>query len=186
MIRNTSTRWGAAAQAFHWASAALVLYLLVHGWWMTRMAGRDARLSEYATHASVGYFLLALVMIRMVWRWTNEVPLHPASAPAWERRMAMGVHVALYALLLAEGYLGWALAGTMREPLDRTLGGFVRVPQIMRPGNRDLHETLETAHEVVAWMLAALVVLHVGAAIYHWKVRRDDVLHRMLPGAGGA
>jgi cytochrome b561 len=35
-------------------------------------------------------------------------------------------------------------------------------------------------------MLAALVVLHVGAAIYHWKVRRDDVLRRMLPGAGGA
>ena len=48
-----------------------------------------------------------------------------------------------------------------------------------------LHEIFETAHEVVAWILAALVVLHVGAAVDHWKVRRDDVLRRMLPGAGG-
>ena len=60
----------------------------------------------------------------------------------------------------------------------------MRVPPIMRPGNRNLQEIFETAHEVVAWILAALVVLHIGAAVYHWKVRRDDVLHRMLPGAG--
>jgi len=184
MLRNTSKRWGVVAQTFHWVSAALVLYLLAHGWWMTHLAGRGARLSEYATHASVGYFLLALIIIRVTWRMTNEVPLHPSSAPVWERRMALGVHVALYILLVVESYLGWALSGTLRQPLDRTLGGLVRVPPIMRPGNRDLHEIFETAHEVVAWILAALVVLHIGAAVYHWKVRRDDVLHRMLPGAG--
>ena len=86
MLRNTPQRWGAMAQVFHWVSAALVLYLLGHGWWMTHFAARDTRLSEYATHASVGYFLLALILIRMIWRWTNDVPLHPASAPAWERR----------------------------------------------------------------------------------------------------
>ena len=74
------------------------------------------------------------------------------------------------------------LSCTLREPLDRTLGGLVRVPQIMRPGNRNLHEIFEAAHELVAWMLAAIVVLHIGATIYHWKVRRDDVLRRMLPG----
>ena len=60
----------------------------------------------------------------------------------------------------------------------------MRVPPITRPGNRDLHGILESAHEIVAWILAAVVVLHIGAAVYHWKVRRDDVLNRMLPGAG--
>jgi len=186
MMRNTPQRWGAVAQIFHWVSAGLVLYLLGHGWWMTHFAARDTRLPEYATHASVGYGLLALILIRMIWRWTNAVPLHPASAPVWERRMAMGSHIALYLLLVIECYLGWALSGTLRQPLDRTLGGLVRVPQITRPGNRDLQEIFEKAHEVVAWILAALVLLHVAATIYHWKVRRDDVLHRMLPGGGGA
>jgi cytochrome b561 len=181
MLRNTPQRWGAVAQIFHWISAALVLYLLGHGWWMTHFAARDTRLSEYATHASVGYFVLALILTRMVWRWTSAVPLHPASAPEWERRMALGSHLALYVLLIIEGYLGWMLSGTLREPLDRTLGGLVRVPQIMRPGNHNLHEVFQVAHEVAAWILAALVLLHVAATIYHWKVRRDDVLRRMLP-----
>jgi cytochrome b561 len=49
-----------------------------------------------------------------------------------------------------------------------------------------MHEFFESAHQAVAWILAVLVLLHVVAAIYHWKVRRDDVLHRMLPGGGGA
>jgi len=71
-------------------------------------------------------------------------------------------------------------------PLDQTLGGLVRVPQITRPGSRGTHEFFEAAHQAVAWILAALVLLHVAAAIYHWKVRRDDVMHRMLPGGGGA
>ncbi len=186
MLRNTPERWGAVAQVFHWVSAALVLYLLGHGWWMTRFADRDTRLSEYASHASVGYFVLALILIRMIWRWANDVPLHPASAPPWERRMAMATHMALYLLLVVEGYLGWALAGTLRQPLDQTLGGLVRVPPITRPGSRGMHEFFEAAHQAVAWILAVLVLLHVVAAIYHWKVRRDDVLHRMLPGGGGA
>ena len=184
MLRNTSKRWGVVAQILHWVSAALVLYLLAHGWWMTHLADRGTRLSEYANHASVGYFLLALIIMRVTWRMANEVPLHPSSAPVWERRMALGVHAALYMLLVIESYLGWALSGTLLQPLDRTLGGLVRVPPIMRPGNRDLHEIFAGAHEAVAWILAALVVLHIGAAVYHWKVRRDDVLHRMLPGAG--
>lgn len=186
MLRNTPQRWGAVAQVFHWVSAALVLYLLGHGWWMTRFTDRDTRLSEYASHASVGYFVLALILIRMIWRWANDVPLHPASAPPWERRMALATHMALYLLLVVEGYLGWALSGTLRQPLDQTLGGLVRVPQITRPGSRGTHEFFEAAHQAVAWILAALVLLHVAAAIYHWKVRRDDVMHRMLPGGGGA
>ena len=182
MLRNTPQRWGTVAQIFHWVSAALVFYLLGHGWWMTHFAARETRLAEYATHASVGYFVLALILVRMTWRSTGAVPPHPVAAPAWERRMAMGSHMALYGLLIVESYLGWMLSGTLREPLDRTLGGLVRVPQIMRPGNRNLHEVFEAAHELVAWMLAAVVVLHIGATIYHWKVRRDNVLRRMLPG----
>jgi cytochrome b561 len=38
-------------------------------------------------------------------------------------------------------------------------------------------------HSVLAWILAAIVVVHVAAAFYHLWVRRDDVMQRMLPGA---
>jgi len=185
MLRNTPKQWGLPSQGLHWLSAGLVLYLLVHGWWMTHLAERADRLPNYATHASVGYVLLGLVVLRMLWRSAQAVPAHPAGAPVWERRAAQVSHVMLYLLLLLEAYLGWALAGTLSQPLDRTLFGLVRVPPITRPGNRSLHETLASAHEVFAWVLAALVVVHVAAAIYHWKIRRDDVMQRMIPGRSG-
>jgi cytochrome b561 len=86
--------------------------------------------------------------------------------------------------MLIESYVGWALAGTFNRPLDRTLFGLVRFPAIAKPGNRDLHENLEGAHEALAWVLLALVVVHVVAALYHWKVKRDDVMQRMLPSGG--
>jgi cytochrome b561 len=174
------------SQGLHWSSAALVFFLLIHGWWMTRLATGVERLPSYATHASVGYFLLGLVMVRIVWRSQHAVPAHPADAPVWERRAARASHVALYCMLLANAYVGWALAGTLSPQLDRTLFDLVRVPPITRSGNHDLHDALVTAHAMLAWTLVALVTLHVAAAIYHWKIRRDDVMRRMIPHRSGA
>ena len=181
MLRNTSNHWGLVSQLLHWLSAGLVLYLLVHGWWMKGLAVGADRPPHLVIHASAGYVLLGLVVMRMVWRSAQVVPAHPAGAPLWERRAARVSHVALYFLLLTEAYIGWALAGTLSQPLDRTLFNLVRVPLITRPGNRDLHGTLASAHEVFAWILAALIVVHVVAAIYHWTIRRDGVMQRMLP-----
>jgi cytochrome b561 len=181
MLRNTPLRWGMVSLVLHWVAAALVFFLLAQGFWMTQFVPRETRFDHFSTHASVGYFLLALVMVRMLWRWASRVPPHPAGAPAWERIAAQASHVALYLLLLGESYIGWALAGTYSQPLDRTLFGLVRFPPISRPGNRDLHETLDGAHEALAWVLLALVAVHVTAAFYHWKIRRDDVMQRMLP-----
>jgi cytochrome b561 len=184
MLRNTHGRWGLVSQAFHWIGAGVVVFLVGHGFWMTHFAPRDGRFEHYATHASFGYFFLALVVMRMLWRWMGTVPAHPSGAPRWERLAAQATHVALYLLLLAESYVGWALAGTFNRPLDRTLFGLVQFPSITRPGNRDLHEALEGAHEALAWVLVVLVAVHVVAALYHWKVRRDDVMQRMLPSGG--
>jgi cytochrome b561 len=186
MLRNTSRQWGLVSQGLHWSSAALVAFLLIHGLWMTQLATGVDRLASYATHASAGYFLLGLVMVRIVWRSQHAVPAHPADAPAWERRAARASHVALYCMLLGDAYVGWALAGTLSPQLDRTLFDLVRVPPITRSGNHDLHDALVIAHEMLAWTLVALITLHVAAAIYHWKIRRDDVMRRMIPHRSGA
>jgi cytochrome b561 len=74
---------------------------------------------------------------------------------------------------------GWALAGTLREPVGIDLFGFIGVPQLVAPGSAD-HELFEEAHEVLSNVLIALVVVHVAAALYHHFVLRDGVLRRML------
>lgn len=182
MLRNTSTRWGVVAQTLHWGGAALVFYLLLHGWWMAQWVPPHERYEHASSHTAVGYFVLALIVLRMAWRWSGNAPAHPANAPSWERITAQVVQVSLYVVLLIECYLGWALAGTFKQPLDRTLFGIAKVPPLSKPGNRDAHQALAAAHEYFAWVMAALIVVHVAIAIYHWKIRRDDVLQRMLPG----
>ncbi|MGC2518688.1 MAG: cytochrome b [Burkholderiales bacterium] len=184
MIGNTKAAWGWASQAFHWIGAALVLVLLAHGEWMADFAPREVRFEHYLWHASVGYALLALVILRLLWRWTNAVPELPRTAPAWERVAAHLSHWGLYVLILAASLSGWALAGTFSRPMDATLFGLVHVPGIVGSRDRALHDQLESGHGVLAWALAILVVVHFVGALYHLLVRKDDVMQRMLPGFG--
>jgi cytochrome b561 len=176
-IRNTTTRWGAAARFFHWAGAIAILYLLVHGYWMTHFAPRPERLASYATHASVGYALIAFMLARLLWRAANPVPALPAGSPAWERLAALAGHWGLYLLTFAAALTGWALAGTFRTPL-RSFFGLFDVPALV--SNTGLHKLLEETHEALAWALAALALVHVASALWHWRWRKDDVLQRML------
>src|SRR6266542_2064213 len=95
------TRWSTASQAFHWIGAMLIFVLIGHGWWMTEFAPRAARLANYSVHGSVGYFVLALTLVRLLWRWTHAAPPLPAAAPAWERIAARLSHWGLYVFILA-------------------------------------------------------------------------------------
>jgi cytochrome b561 len=173
------TRWSAASQAFHWLGAALILVLIGHGWWMTEFAPRPERLANYSAHGSVGYFVLVLTIVRLLWRWMHPGPPLPADAPSWERIAATLSHWGLYLFLLAGSLSGWALAGSARRPLTSTLLG-LPVPMITQP-DRALHDRLEGLHSVLAWTLAAIIVVHVAGAFYHLWIRKDDVMRRMLP-----
>lgn len=179
MIRNSAASWGSVARAFHWVAAALVLFLLAHGFWMTEFAAREARLAHYFAHAAVGYALIALTVLRLLWRWTNAVPELPAAAGTLERLAGHAAHWGLYLLMLAASFSGWALAGTFRQPLDSFFGLF-RVPQLVSAQDRALHQPLEHWHEWLAWALLALVAGHIAGALWHRFYRKDDVLQRMV------
>src|SRR2546425_5095670 len=80
MVGNTTTIWGWPAKLLHWVGAILILLLLGHGWWMTHLAPRPERLAHYAGHSALGYDLLALLILRLLWRWFNPVPALPADS----------------------------------------------------------------------------------------------------------
>jgi cytochrome b561 len=183
VIRNTTTQWGWPARLLHWLGAAAILVLIGHGWWMTHMTLRPDRLANYTWHGALGYDLMALVLLRMLWRWANPVPALPADTPRWECWAAHAGHFGLYVLMLATSVLGWALAGTFRSPMNLDLFG-LPVPQIVGGPDRDLHRLLEDSHKVLAYVLAALVVVHVASSLRHHFVKRNDILRRMLSGAG--
>jgi cytochrome b561 len=181
LLRNTAYGWGWPAMVLHWLAAAAILTMLGLGWWMTHemLPRSPERLSAFAWHAALGYDLLVVMVLRLLWRWSGGVPALPEDSRRWERIAAAGGHVLLYLFTFATALVGWALAGTMRVSLNKDLFG-IPIPPIYANQERAMHGLLENTHTYLAYTLAALVALHVAGALLHHFVKRNDVLRRML------
>lgn len=86
-------------------------------------------------------------------------------------------YLLLYVLIFATALIGWAMAGTMRTPLNQDLLG---VPFPLLYANKDAHRFLEHSHRYLAYATAALVAIHIAGALRHHFFKRNDVLRRML------
>ena len=184
MLRNSQSDWGLPSKILHWLGAIAILVLLLHGWWMVHMTPRPERAVNYAWHAAIGYDLLVLLILRLLWRWFNPVPAMPDNLQQWEVIAARVGHIGLYVLLFGASLTGWALAGTFRRPIAQDLFG-IPIPQLLSgPGpDRIYHDLFEEAHMILSYLLAALVVVHVAGSLRHHFIKRNDVMRRMWFGA---
>jgi cytochrome b561 len=182
LLRNTAYGWGWPAMELHWLAAAAILILLGHGWWMTHamLPRSPERLSSFAWHAALGYDLLVVMVLRLLWRWSGGVPALPENSQRWETIAATLSHALIYLLTFATTFVGWALAGTMlRVSLTKDMFG-IPFPLIYANQDRAVHEQLEDAHKILAYILAVLIAVHIAAALRHHFVKHNDVLRRML------
>nr|WP_226980509.1 cytochrome b/b6 domain-containing protein [Xanthomonas sp. LMG 12459] len=128
-------------------------------------------------HRHFGLFVLGLFCLRVVLRMRLGKRHGPEAGSALMRLLAGATHVVMYALLLTLPVLGWALSQSMGKPVH--LFG-ATLPELVAP-DPDLADTLGAWHVDAAWLLLGLILLHIGAALWHHLVRRDAVLQRMLP-----
>jgi len=182
-LRNTPDTYGSVHKALHWLIALAVIGLATVGLIMDDMPNSPDKIKIYALHKSFGLTVLALVLLRLVWRWTNPRPVLPATMKPWEHKLAGFVHFGLYAMLLAMPLSGWLFNSAANFPLKWF--GLFSVPPLAGP-DRDLKEIAKALHYWGFWLLAGLFTLHVVGALKHHFVDRDDVLKRMLPGKRAA
>lgn len=176
-LKNTLTRYGAVAQLFHWVIVVLIVTQFVLA---NRAEGLSpvAKIGVLATHKSVGITILALALLRLVWRLFNPVPPAPAGTPRWQERAAHVSHFLLYALLFITPILGWLMSSA--RSFSVSYFGLFTLPDFIEP-NRAAYEWLHDCHELMAQTLAVLAIIHIAAALKHHFFDRDDVLRRMLP-----
>ena len=179
-LRNSQQRFGAIAASLHWVIVAglIAQYFLAE-------AGEDSEevagaFTAMSVHQSIGWTILALAIVRVLWRFADPRPQWPATMKPSAITIARIVHIVFYALLFAIPLSGWALSSAEGESL-RFFNLFT-MPAL--PAGADMEETLEEVHEVLFNVLLGLAVLHILAALKHQFIDRDGVLRSMLPGRG--
>jgi cytochrome b561 len=170
------------ARLFHWTVAILVLLMIPAGVTMIQDGiGRSLQNTLFIFHKNVGVVVLLLVLARLAYRLLHPPPPLPEAVPALQRRIAGATHAALYALLLIvplAGYVRVRAGGFPIEGLDA-----MGLPALV-PRSETLAEAAKALHWAGGLALAALVLLHVGAALYHGIFRRDGIFSRMWPPIG--
>lgn len=170
-------KYSPVAMALHWALVILVLYqIFLHP--ELHEIPRDAIPDAMSIHASVGLTILALVIIRIIWRLTHTAPALPDEMPEWQKRASKIVQWALDAVLIAMTLVGLtAIAMASYRAM-----GFGMIPlNFLSGADHDTHEAFVEVHEAINKVIIGLFLIHAGAALYHSFVKKDGVLRTMLP-----
>lgn len=193
-LKNTTDRYGSVAKWIHWITAIcfLVAYITIH--YSHRL---EFRSPEYMViiflHASVGITVGLLFLPRLIWRIFNVEP-EPDPAPRWQHLAAKGAHWALYFVLIAMPLSGWFGFGI---PVFKYFGTF-ELPSFMGTGFFESAFATKMGFTFEVWeppidyfhknimgqkVVWVLILVHVGAALYHHFNMQDNTLRRMLPGS---
>ncbi len=176
MALRDARGYGVVAKILHWLIFLLLAVQYAIGSIMPHI-GRNTRDEGWVSwHFSVGAVILAVIVIRLIWRLAHPVPLLPTMTPG-ERIVSGITHWALYGLVLIMTLLGWAAANA--RGWEVPLFGVFNLPHIAPNGSSWGHEAGDI-HDVLVYVLLAFIVLHVAGALYHYFVKRDGVVARML------
>ena len=172
MASETYTR---TARILHWTMAVAIIPLLIFG--QQTMGNHQIHFLP-TIHASAGFVILALLVVRLLWRWRNPPPVARVKS-GWEGAASKLAHGLLYAAMLFIPLTGW-LAYT--EHVRRSLGvrpasifGF-RIPLLP-----DFGINWHFIHNWGGKIALALIAVHIAAALKHHFYNRDATLRRMLP-----
>jgi cytochrome b561 len=171
-------RYGAVAQAFHWATAVLVVAAFIVG-----PGGSEQRVYSAANdfdrqlHETLGLCVLGLVVLRVLWRMVDTRPDAPAVS-RWMGLAAKAVQFLLYVLLFAVPLT--SITGAWLEGHPLTLLGGVEIAPLLA-GSHALGARLAALHTWLGDAILWVAGVHALAAIYHHFVLKDGVLVSMLP-----
>lgn len=171
--------YSSGSKWLHWI-VALILILMLAGSFFLDDVPKSVQSTAYMLHKSFGLTVLALMILRLIWIIRTGKPPLPATVPAWQRVAAHAVQYALYFFVILMPLVGWVMSVAAGRP--PVFFGLLTLPLPGIDVNKGLAHILEECHEVIAWIIIALLVLHVAGAFKHYVIDKDGVAQRMWPG----
>jgi len=167
-------RFTLLSRLLHWSMAAMVIAQLFIG--VTMVASLSYYPLLLAIHRPLGIAILAFAVVRLLNRVTHRPPPFLATMSPIERRIAAWSEYLLYALLLAQPLIGWAMLSAARRPI--VLYGPIHLPGIA-PHNISVFAALRLSHTILAYLLFLTFTAHMCAVLFHTFVLRDRIIDRM-------
>jgi cytochrome b561 len=177
MLRNTKDNWGTISKSLHWLMAGLFFVQFVLGPLAVSWRLSPTKLDLFVWHKSVGMLILTLVILRAIWRLLNQTPTLPANLPRWEQISARLSHLLLYLVMFLLPISGWIINSAANIPFK--VFWIFPLPDLVSP-NKQLEELAKFAHFTLVIALIILLIIHIGAALHHHFIRRNNVLIRMV------
>jgi cytochrome b561 len=177
-LGRDAQRYSSVAIALHWLIAALIVLNLILGFFHEDF-GRETRSWMMFFHKATGITILALSLARLVWRLAHRPPPIDPILQAWEAGLARAVHWLFYALLIAMPLSGWMLSSSSDRGVDYF--GLFDIAPLPISRSDDMHDLLEEAHELLAFSMIALILLHVAGALKHHVQGHRHLTARMVP-----
>ena len=181
-------RYTSIAISLHWLIAILLVGLIAVGKYMNELEESDhLRFELIQWHKSFGILVLLLIVLRIIWRLTHRPPQLSSSLPSWQRFAASATHLILYLLVLVIPLSGWVMVSVSPLNLATELFGVIPWPHLSVDAatgfgvsdRETVSELSITAHHYLANGLLILVLLHIGAALRHQFVLKDNLMSRM-------
>jgi cytochrome b561 len=173
--KRTDATYDSVARFLHWLVVLLIAAQFVIGWTMPEVQRDTLPEGLIAWHVAVGTALVAAMVARVAWRVTHRPP--PDHLTPLLGTLSRATHALLYAALIVVPLLGWANASSRGWTVE--LFGELTLPDLTQRGS-SVGRLMGDLHGSLAWVLFALIVMHVGAALFHRFVLKDNVLQRML------
>jgi cytochrome b561 len=174
------SRYTASAKWMHWFIAAAVIALIPMGLVMKRVLDEGAlRDRLYDFHEALGALVLLVMVVRFARRLVFGAPAPEETISPFERRASLAAQHALYLLLFIVPVLGWLGTNAYGDPVN--VFGLFDFPTLIGK-DVPLSDKIFVWHLAGGLLVAAIVLPHSAAALYHHFVKHDRVLARMWPG----
>lgn len=170
--------YGGLAKTFHWLGTLCVVAAWLLGTFIDDLP-KAWEPRVIFTHMTLGLTILALLVLRVGWRFARPVPALASTLGPRVDMLARVMQWVLYALMIAVPVTGIVLAFARGQSLP--LFGLAEIASPW-PRDRAFARSVKEVHETVANALLVLAALHAAAALLHHYVLKDRTLLRMLPG----
>jgi cytochrome b561 len=197
-MNHEATRYTKTAKVLHWLIAIGIFFMFALGWYMSDLP-KDApkqmaydlfdlgiftwqaseeispRTLYFNLHKSIGVTIFALIILRVLWRFTHKPPALLSSYKAIERKLANGAHHLLYLLMVALPVSGVVMALNSKYGIK-----WFGMDFLSGIDNKPMCELFKSVHEIIGIVILLMIIVHIIGALKHKFIDKDETLSRML------